>query len=269
MLLILTSSAFAKTTIYRFSGAYVSARNTSIPNGITVDEILNLENSTKHPFPEFYFSSDREYSVTNWNPFPYSSRQAGSEFKLKISRRIDDVLYLSIWEFKYRFLTGWDDVRAKPKFSSAGGATTTESAMSIGRTVALTKTKSTDTTEWVIYRIDEVDTPLAQWLPAEKAQIKLITRLFESVQNDDAELLASLFSEVELSRAGNMTSSKILEFVKRGLPKPCKSKDCDVDSITFLYTGTHDVGVIKFILKTGDTEYWDIIKINNEWKIGK
>ena len=58
MILLFSTRVFSQTNIYKFSGSYVRASNTDVSGDITTDEILNLENSIQHPFPEFYFSAD-------------------------------------------------------------------------------------------------------------------------------------------------------------------------------------------------------------------
>jgi len=155
-ILLLATNSYSQLDLYKFSGAYVRAGNESISKNITADDILRLDGATTHLFQEIYFSSDKEYSSSNWSVFPHSSRQVGAEFKLGVSRRVDDILYLSPWKFKYRYFTDWDNGNNQPKFASEGGTVHGEQAIKLDRNIILSKSGNSSFTEWIIIRIDDI-----------------------------------------------------------------------------------------------------------------
>jgi hypothetical protein len=157
LLFLIAGKTFAETNIYKFSGACVTAGTESYSKTLTADEVLNLQDSTQLPLPEFYFSNHGEYGVTNWSAFPSSSRQVGSEFKLQVSRQIDDVLYLSKWDFRYSFFLGMDRITDKPMFAASGeNLTGGEQCLSIGKNRIISTSRDSNNTVWIVIRIDEI-----------------------------------------------------------------------------------------------------------------
>ncbi len=270
VLLLLAVNALAQTNIYRFSGAYIVADESyALDNA---DEILSLENSAKHALPEFYFSAGGEYGVTNWSEFPNTAYyQIGAEFKLEVSKETDREVSFSTWSFKYCYLTGWDGVRERPRFDKSGMALIdSEQTLQIGENHIIYREKEHGVRGWLIARIDKVDTPSANWSPAQEDQLKPILGLLQVIQSDevDADFVRTLShmtgSNTELS------DKRLVEFIgwaKDRFKKTFGTVKFGVDDFRFLYTGGADEGTVKFIYKNGAEDLRDIIKIDSEWKL--